>query len=356
MSGINLLNSLAYVLSQQQRSSSGTTGGGSRTRQLQKIQFCCATCPDQECQAKLYFPSYEASVECPSCGQRHTVSDLPDKISLSDKDDSFGIELAQIRELYSTAKKPPELVKVKGISNYQCKLLSPLLTVYGMDKSDPPRPKLLKELGLGEVFDCSKFANRVFSIDEGLLNATGYGLDRSGSQRYLADILTQVRSVNNDVQSLVPLHADGDGHCLVHAISRCLVGRELFWHALRTNLHHHLTSNHNRYKVMFKDFVSEEEWEGIIEEAGPDFSPPDGQSLGLSNIHVYGLANVLKRPILLLDSWSGMQSSGDYSGVFLPTMYSPTGQWMCTCTCTCTCNTSCMGIRLITCICTLRNY
>ena len=324
MTAMNLINSLAYMLSQQQRG-----GGGSRSRQPQKISFYCASCPDDECRAKLYFPSYEASVECPSCGQRHTVKDLPDKVPLSDQEDSFGIELAQIRELYSTAKKPPELVKVKGISNYQCKLLSPLLTVYGMDKSDPPQPKLLKELGFGyEVFDCSKFANRGFSIDEAQMNVTGYGLDRSGSQRYLADILTQIRSANNDITFLVPLHADGDGHCLVHAISRCLVGRELFWHALRTNLHEHLTSNHNRYKAMFKEFVSEEEWEGIIEEAGPDFSPPDGESLGLSNIHVYGLANVLRRPILLLDSWSGMQSSGDYSGVFLPTMYKPEGTCM----------------------------
>ena len=41
---------------------------------------------------------------------------------------------------------------------------------------------------------------------------------------------------NGGQQCLVPVHADGDGHCLVHAISRCLVGRELFWHALRTNM------------------------------------------------------------------------------------------------------------------------
>ena len=323
MAGMRLLNSLAHLLNQQQGGGDG--GGGTKSKQQQKSSFYCASCPDPDCRVKLYFPSYEASVECPSCGQRHTVKDLPDKVLLSDKEDSFGIELAQMRELYSTAKKPPELVKVKGISNYQCKLLSPLLTEYGMDRSDPPKPKTLKDLGLGEVFDCSKFANRAFAIDEAQINITGYGLDRSGSRRYLADILTQIQSANSDVTYLVPLHADGDGHCLVHAISRCLVGRELFWHALRTNLHQHLTTNHDRYKIMFKDFVSEEEWEGIIEEAGPDFSPPDGQSLGLSNIHVYGLANVLRRPILLLDSWSGMQSSGDYSGVFLPTMYTPRG-------------------------------
>ena len=34
---------------------------------------------------------------------------------------------------------------------------------------------------------------------------------------------------------IVHIHV-GDGHCLVHAVSRCLVGRELFWHALRVNM------------------------------------------------------------------------------------------------------------------------
>jgi hypothetical protein len=47
----------------------------------------------------------------------------------------------------------------------------------------------------------------------------------------------------------VPLHADGDGHCLVHAVSRALTGRELFWHPLRVGLKQHFDLNIDKYKV-----------------------------------------------------------------------------------------------------------
>ena len=53
---------------------------------------------------------------------------------------------------------------------------------------------------------------------------------------YLKETLDELSAFNGGKKCLVPIHADGDGHCLVHAISRCLVGRELFWHALRTNM------------------------------------------------------------------------------------------------------------------------
>ena len=227
-SNLTLLNSLAYLLGQQ-------AGVGSESKQPKNVKYLTASCPDPQCGTKLFFPSYEASVECPTCGQRHTVANLPDKQELTDKEGRFGLELAQLR----TGKKTPELVKVKGISNYQCKLLSPLLTTYGMDsKSDRAKP--LRELGMGETFDCSKLAGRSFAIEDSQLNTMGFGQDRSGSARYLKDTLQKLRQANNNQECLVPVHADGDGHCLVHAISRCLVGRELFWHALRTNLHQHL--------------------------------------------------------------------------------------------------------------------
>ena len=297
---------------------------GSGKRVPAKVTYCSATCIDQQCQHKLFFPQHEASVECPNCGQRHSVVDLPDLKVLPDDDQRFAIEVAQLRKMYSASKKTAEQVKVKGVSNAQCKLLSPLLSTYGMDKNDG-QPRTLRELGVGEVFDCSKLSNRSFAIEETHLQVLGYGLDRSGSN-YLKDTLEQLNSANNGKDCLVPLHADGDGHCLVHAISRCLVGRELFWHALRSNLHSHLSSNLQRYQELFKEFYSSEEWEGFVAEAGPDWRPPDGQTLGLSNIHVYGLANVLRRPIILLDSLMGMQSSGDYSGIFLPTMFTPQGK------------------------------
>lgn len=323
-SELSLFASLAQLLGQEVGSSAQAVSSDVQTPVPGKVTYCSATCLDQQCKNKLYFPQHEASVECPNCGQRHSVTDLTDRTVLGEEDQRFGVEVTQLRKKYAANKKTAEQIKVNGVSNFQCKLLSPLLSMYGMDKDD--QPCKLKDLGLEQTFDCSKLANRSFSIEERHLQVLGYGLDRSGSQTYLKDTLSQLREVNGRQDCLVPLHADGDGHCLVHAISRCLVGRELFWHALRSNLHGHLTSNHQRYCNLFKDFYSPEEWEGLIAEAGPDWKPPDGQSLGLCNIHVYGLANVLRRPIILLDSLKGMQSSGDYSGVFLPTMFTPQGK------------------------------
>ena len=35
-------------------------------------------CPDQQCQAKLFFPAHESSIECTQCGQRHEQKSLQD--------------------------------------------------------------------------------------------------------------------------------------------------------------------------------------------------------------------------------------------------------------------------------------
>ena len=63
--------------------------------------------------------------------------------------------------------------------------------------------------------------------------------------RYLKETLDELSKFNGVSKCLVPIHADGDGHCLVHAISRCLVGRELFWHALRTNMEASIKQDNN---------------------------------------------------------------------------------------------------------------
>lgn len=337
---ISSLDTLALMIEQQadeiearsraREASAGSPGGGGGGRlgvkgkagergkptRGRRVTYLSATCPDSHCGTKLFFPLNEVSVECSGCGQRHTVRDLPEKQEVHDREARVGMEMTRLRQ----NRRTPELVRVKGISNYQCKLLSPLLTTHGMD-SRTEQAKPLSELKLGETFDCSKLGDRAFAIEEAYLETMGYGRDRSGSVRYLSDTL---RALTRDSREcLVPIHADGDGHCLVHAISRCLVGRELFWHALRCNLHTHLTVHQERYKFTFKDFVGEDEWPSITAEASPDFRPPDGQDLGLRNIHIFGLANVLRRPIVLLDSLEGMQSSGDYSGVFLPVLHTP---------------------------------
>lgn len=214
-------------------------------------------------------------------------------------------------------KKSTELVKVLGLSNYHCKLLSPVLSRYGMDRQTG-KARLLRELNQDELFDCSLLGGRAFLIEQQHISSVGYGKDRSGSLIYLHDTLEEIKKANNSQESLIPVHVDGDGHCLVHAVSRALVGRELFWHALRENLKLSFKINLDRYKALFKDFIDHAEWEDIINECDPLFVPPEGVPLGLRNIHIFGLANVLHRPIILLDSLIGMRSSGDYSALFLP--------------------------------------
>lgn len=117
-----------------------------------------------------------------------------------------------------------------------------------MDKKTG-RARLLTNLNQGETFDCSVLGDRCFLIDPEHIEVVGYGRDISGSVNYLADTFATIKVYNANEERLVPIHADGDGHCLVHAISRALVGRELFWHSLRTNLKNNLASNLETYKV-----------------------------------------------------------------------------------------------------------
>lgn len=282
------------------------------------------TCPDPKCQARLFFPAHgplsSGSIECTDCGQRHEQRQLLGVEEVTDPDLVLHNLLRNALLGVSGAgppRKNTELVKVMGLSNYHCKLLSPILARYGMDKQTG-KAKLLTEMNQGDIFDCALLGDRAFLIEPEHVDTVGYGKDRSGSLLYLHDTLEDIRKANNSQECLIPVHVDGDGHCLVHAISRALVGRELFWHALRENLKKHFIENLIRYKALFHDFIDAAEWEDIINECDPSFVPPEGVPMGLRNIHIFGLANVLHRPIVLLDSLSGMRSSGDYSATFLP--------------------------------------
>ncbi|ETE70510.1 Deubiquitinating protein, partial [Ophiophagus hannah] len=282
------------------------------------------TCPDPKCQARLFFPAHgplsSGSIECTDCGQRHEQRQLLGVEEVTDPDLVLHNLLRNALLGVSGAgppRKNTELVKVMGLSNYHCKLLSPILARYGMDKQTG-KAKLLTEMNQGDVFDCALLGDRAFLIEPEHVDTVGYGKDRSGSLLYLQDTLEDIKKANNSQECLIPVHVDGDGHCLVHAISRALVGRELFWHALRENLKKHFMENLSRYKALFHDFIDAAEWEDIINECDPLFIPPEGVPMGLRNIHIFGLANVLHRPIILLDSLSGMRSSGDYSATFLP--------------------------------------
>ncbi|XP_028328598.1 deubiquitinating protein VCIP135 [Gouania willdenowi] len=290
-----------------------------QSSKMRDKRILSGTCPDPKCQARLFFPAHgSVSIECTECGQRHEQKNLMNVEEVTDPDVVLHNLLRNaLLGVTGAPKKGTELVKVMGLSNYHCKLLSPVLTRYGMDKQTG-KAKLLKEMNQGEMFDCSLLGDRAFLIEPDHVSTIGYGKDRSGSLIYLQDTLEEVKKANGNRECLIPVHVDGDGHCLVHAVSRALVGRELFWHALRENLKQNFKHNLERYKALFQDFIDAAEWEDIINECDPLFIPPEGVPLGLRNIHIFGLANVLHRPIILLDSLSGMRSSGDYSATFLP--------------------------------------
>ncbi|XP_071853755.1 deubiquitinating protein VCPIP1-like isoform X2 [Apostichopus japonicus] len=281
----------------------------------------CGTCPDQHCQTKLYFPSYDVSIECPDCGQRHLRQSLKDIKEVKNPEVAIHNMLRTLLVGNVTPKKTTDSVKVLGLSNYHCKLLSPLLTRYGMDKQGKAVP--LRSLNKGDVFNCAILGSRAFLIQPEHIEIMGYGRDMTGSVEYLKETLEGINRINSNQEVLTPIHADGDGHCLVHGISRALVGRELFWHALRTSLKAHFQEKLDIYKAMFHDFVDSKEWDQIIAESDPDFVPGPNEEMGLQNIHIFGLANVLHRPIVLLDSLKGLQSAGDYTGVFLPALVEP---------------------------------
>lgn len=288
-----------------------------------EAKIFCGTCPDSHCGKLLYFlPELSKEVECSNCGQQHPTDSL---LNVKETDSSGAAVCNLLKSLlfdYSASKKGTELVKVKGLSNYHCKLVSPLLTSYGMDKGSG-KAVLLSELGQRDVFDCSVLGNRAFLIEKEHLEIDGYGRDKTGSLRYLKATLERIEKANDCKESLVPLHADGDGHCLVHAVSKAVVGRELLWHSLRQNLRDHLQEENDKYQALFRDFINNDEWNEIIAEADPEFYPETNEPFGLRNMHVFGLANVLHRPIILLDNTEGMESSGDYSGTFLPALLPP---------------------------------
>ncbi|GIY94825.1 hypothetical protein CEXT_484631 [Caerostris extrusa] len=276
-------------------------------------------CNDRRCQNFMFISSLEIEIECFQCGQKFERNSLKDVQEVRNVDVTNGLDL-YIRRLLinnSLPKRGTEMVKVLGLSNYYCKLLSPFLTRYGMDK-DTGQARLLKDMNRGDIFDCSSFGDRAFLIEPEHIDIPGFGRDITGSMDYLSETLKLIISSNEGEERLLPIHADGDGHCLVHAISRALVGRELFWHPLRCCLKRHFESNLDKFKELFKDFIDTDEWQSIIDECDPEFKPPEGELHGLRNIHIFGLANVLRRPIILLDSLECMKKCGDYSALFLP--------------------------------------
>lgn len=200
-----------------------------------------------------------------------------------------------------------DTIVVDGLSHFQCKVLSHQLTA--LDGNIQGRQHLA-EIGLQNGLDCTKCS---FRIARERLDVLGYGRDRSGGLIYLRSVLEEVTRFNGQ-QVLTPVHCDPDGHCLVHAVSRCLTGLELLWHCLRMSLKRHIATNLEQYATLFNGFFDDTEWIDIIEECDVNYQPPFEEMHGLRLVHVFALANMLGRVIILFDSLTELHKCGGSAG------------------------------------------
>ena len=118
------------------------------------------------------------------------------------------------------------------------------------------------------------------------------------------------------------IKVDSDGSCLPYAVSRCLIGKEILYDVLRQVLFEELDAHEEFYSKVFRqsmdDATWKQHWTTILEEARPTRGMRTGRWLGPGE-HLVAMANVIARPILLLDELSAMKRSDGVScGLFLP--------------------------------------
>ena len=167
----------------------------------------------------------------------------------------------------------------------------------------------------------NKLETKVLSQYDFKSDDTDFKVDTT-AEAYLVDSLRNLRENGID---LVPLTVHTDGSCLPHSLSRSLVGQELFFDALRADLVVELTSHANWYRehlleshLYTDDRDWKSRWDGIIASAQPTHGKLVGLDRYLEPNHIQGFANLLMRPILLVDQPACMGDVDKTGGMFLP--------------------------------------
>ena len=111
------------------------------------------------------------------------------------------------------------------------------------------------------------------------------------------------------------MSVDGDGNCMAHSLSRAISGVEVFFHVLRAELLAELQGNVEFYKnrSIESGFYTEDDWARDLESAGPSQAGQAG--MWMSGMHIFGMANVLRRPIFLVDARQMGSAGGSGSPV-----------------------------------------
>lgn len=100
-------------------------------------------------------------------------------------------------------------------------------------------------------------------------------------------------------EHLACIEVQGDGNCLTNAASRALTGVQLFYYSMRTSIQYEIAAHLDFYRAKLGGgFVWE--GEGGVREEIRNAGPRALNAEWLSTLHVFALANVLRRPISLL--------------------------------------------------------
>ncbi|MGH0141567.1 UNVERIFIED_CONTAM: hypothetical protein FKN15_074524 [Acipenser sinensis] len=168
--------------------------------------------------------------------------------------------------------------------------------------------------------------------------------------RAMQSSLEQEKKLNwcREVKKLVPLRTNGDGNCLLHATLQYMLGVQDTDLVLRKALYSALKETDTRnFKIRFQaeslqsqEFTQtglryntmnwEEEWEKLVEMASPASSRNGLQYHSLEDIHIFVLANIIRRPIIVIADQvlRSMKSGSTFSplnvgGIYLPLHWPP---------------------------------
>ena len=166
--------------------------------------------------------------------------------------------------------------------------------------------------------DCVNLSNMA-CFDYFFYGNQGEALKDKSAELYLQDVLSSMSSLG---AHFIPIKVEGDGNCLVHSISRSIGGTEHLYSVLRAALTSELVDNEAFYKSATSGFYhhdGEGNYDSQIEWARP--TSRAGQ--WMSPLHIFGLSNVLKRPIILLDGRVCPEPGSNGRGLYLPTRFTP---------------------------------
>ena len=242
-----------------------------------------------------------------------------------------------------------------GLSNSQEFSTSPLLK-----KKVKSQPQLLEKKKYRQLIERSRHFMLTFYLGEVEFNSDELRefaprtFFESSHLKYLSDRLNWWVKYGN-YTPLAPLRTQGDGNCLLHAVSRAIFGVEDEELVLRGLLHEYLgdpvgsrklkarwkrqqAEMNGRAGFAFDASEWENEWEMIVSLASidiaitepnlqsykPDSSTPSLPYKSLEEIHIFALAHVIQRPIIviadsILQDVEGRPISPVYfGGVYLP--------------------------------------